>query len=82
MSNKQITLRLKSPLVSAWVQEWQEKYHRSFDFSKEEDQMAFRDGLVEMANHIAHAAHSAVLSTVLSMDGVNTVFVTVNPRKD
>lgn len=79
--SKQIKLHLKSPLVSAFLQDWQEKYQRKFDFSKDEDQMAFREGMTEIANHIAHAAHAATLSTVLDADGVNTMFIAVVPRK-
>ena len=79
--SKQIKLHLKSPLVSAFLQDWQEKYQRKFDFSKDEDQVAFREGMTEMANHLAHAAHSATLSTVLDADGVNTMFIAVVPRK-
>lgn len=69
-------LRLKNPVIAEFLDQWKNKYEkRRFDLTKESDQADFYEAMLEMARHIAHVADSATLDTIVSIEGVNMLYV-------
>lgn len=76
-------LKQRKPNVAQFLESWIARNEkRSFDFSKEEDQADFYEALQDMGRHIAHVSQSATLSSIISVDGVNTLYVNVTPSHD
>lgn len=76
-------LRQRKPNIAQFLESWVSKNEkRQFDFSKEEDQADFFEALQDMGRHIAHVSQSATLSSIVSVDGVNTLYVNVTPSPD
>lgn len=80
MLNKRLmAIKLRSPATAEWIEDWQATFERPYDFSSPADRDMFCQGLEEMGKHITHAALHASLITVLSTDGVTTLFVNITP---
>ncbi len=76
MADDMTVLRLKNPAIAEFLDQWKSKYEkRRFDLTKESDQADFYEAMLEMARHIAHVADSATLDTIVSIEGVNMLYV-------
>lgn len=81
MSDDMTILRFKNPNLADYLDNWRKKNEgRTFDFSNPHHQSEFFEALSEMGKHIAHTAQTASLKTVISVDGVSTVYVSVTPK--
>ena len=73
-------LKQRKPNVAQFLESWSAKNEqRQFDFSNQEDQADFFEALQDMGRHIAHVSTSATLSSIVSVDGVNTVYLNIAP---
>jgi len=78
-----VVLRHNQPEIAEFLESWRGKNERrTFDFSNERDQADFVEAVQDMARHIAHVSVNATLTTVTSVDGVNTVYLNVTPPTD
>ena len=78
--DKMVVLQHKHPEIAEYLQQWSEKNEsRTFDFKDENDQADFVEAVQDMARHIATVSTNASLVTVVSVDGVNTLYVNVTP---
>ena len=76
-------LKQRKPNVAQFLESWAAKNERrQFDFSNQEDQADFFEALQDMGRHIAHVSQSATLSCIVSVDGVDTMYVNVTPTQE
>lgn len=79
MADEMTVLRQKNPAIAGFLDQWKSKYEkRRFDLTKESEQADFYEAMLEMARHIAHVADGATLDTIVSIEGVNTLYVNVS----
>jgi len=76
-------LKHKRPDIAQFLELWQgQNEKRTFDFSNENDQADFVEAVQNMARHIAHVSTNATLTSLISVDGVNTVYINVTPSSE
>ena len=81
MSDEMTVLRQKEPAIAEFLDDWRSRYeHRQFDFSNETDQADFYEAMTEMARHVAQVAGSATLSSLVSVSGVDTLYLKAAPK--
>lgn len=65
-----------------WLKAWEDKNHRKFDFSKEEDQEAFKEAVDSICRHIVHNSPSASLCSLADSGGLTTLYIKVTQKTD
>lgn len=73
-------LKQRKPNIAEFLEHWRaQNERRTFDFSTESGKADFFEAWAEMGKHIAHVSTHASLTTVLSVDGVSSVYANVTP---
>ena len=74
-------LKQRKPQIAQFLEQWRSKNERrTFDLSSESDQASFYEALQDMGRHIAHMSSKVTISTIISVDGVDTVYLNVVPN--
>jgi hypothetical protein len=73
-------IKAKNANLGQWIEQWKKRYEKRYNFSDQNEQATFYEGVLEMAKHIAHASNGASLSIVLNPEGVTTVYVNASPK--
>lgn len=69
MSDLQI-LREKHPDVADFLEQWRNKYQRSYNLEEKGEQACLYEGVLEMARHLALASKQATVRLDVSNAGV------------
>jgi hypothetical protein len=78
---KDITiLKEKNPSMAAYIEAWRNRYQRSYDFSKTEDQATFYEGLVEMGKHVPINSGLASIELKVNSEGVESLTFATTPK--
>lgn len=73
-------LKQRKPEVAHFLEQWRAKNERQvFDLEIDSGQADFYEALQDLGRHIAHCSSKVTISTVVSVDGVNTVYLNVVP---
>lgn len=80
MANELEILKGRHPEIAKFIENWQNKYEgRSFDLKNQIDQADFYEAMLEIARHIAHTATQVSVKSLLSVEGITTVYVNAIP---
>jgi hypothetical protein len=68
-------LKQNKPDVAVFLEQWRSKYERTFDLKDVADQANFYEGVVEMARHMAVAAHAGTVQVTASNEGATGLII-------
>lgn len=75
-------LKQNDPNAAKFLEEWQNQFEKSYDFSKKDDQVVFVEAINEIAKHIATRNKTATLELSISQHGVVAVVSQTAPPKE
>ena len=74
-------LKQKHPEIAKFLEEWKDKYEKKYDLSDETNQANFYESMLEISRHIAHTAVSAQVNTIVNNDGLETIYIKIEQKK-
>lgn len=80
MSDAIELLKTRKPEIGAFLEMWRQRHEgHVFELKEDAQQADFYEAMVVLVKHIAHASKNVSLKTIVSADGVTTVYLNVTP---